>query len=299
MSSSAIVRRIGMMQGRLVPSYDDRIQCFPRDDWDEDFRRVAQTGFETLEWVYDHHDAASNPLSTDHGLQTVARLARQLELPVASLCAHCFVEQPLLADRSPGAANSVALFEQIVSRAIRLGVHRIVLPIEDTENRLASEPAARNGLVDVLRRLGDTAAPHRVTIAVEAGLAPHDLAELLRPLPVATFGINYDTGNSAGLGYDPVEEFAAYGGRIVSVHIKDKKRNGGTVALGSGDAPFALIAGLLNQYEFRGDIVLEVARCAPGQELDYARRNRRFVESQFSSNRQAHSYPELHHGESV
>ena len=34
--------------------------------------------------------------------------------------------------------------------------------------------------------------------------------------------VNYDSGNSASLGYDPTDEFAAYGERVGSVHIKDR-----------------------------------------------------------------------------
>ena len=34
------------------------------------------------------------------------------------------------------------------------------------------------------------------------------------------YGINYDIGNSAAMGFDPKEEIQVYGQRILNVHIK-------------------------------------------------------------------------------
>ena len=53
------------------------------------------------------------------------------------------------------------------------------------------------------------------------------------------FGINYDTGNSAYMGYNLEEEFKCYGQYIKGVHIKDRVFNGKSVRLGRGDVNFA------------------------------------------------------------
>ena len=50
--------------------------------------------------------------------------------------------------------------------------------------------------------------------------------------------VNYDIGNSAALGYDPIEELDSYGDKISDIHIKDRTLNGGPVVLGEGDADF-------------------------------------------------------------
>ena len=70
---------------------------------------------------------------------------------------------------------------------------------------------------------------------------------LLSRLPDPPFKANYDTGNSASLGYDPVEELGAYGPRIGSVHVKDRVRGGGTVPLGEGDARVETVFDLLHE----------------------------------------------------
>ena len=55
---------------------------------------------------------------------------------------------------------------------------------------------------------------------------------------IRSFGINYDTGNSASLGWDVEEEFANYFDRIYNIHIKDRTLGGTTVDLGTGDVNF-------------------------------------------------------------
>ena len=90
--------------------------------------------------------------------------------------------------------------------------------------------------------------------------------------------VNYDSGNSASLGFCVEAEFAAYGNTIGSVHIKDRLRHGGTVPLGNGNADFAALRRCLGKVNYNGDIILQVARGMPGDEIAWARRNREFVE---------------------
>ena len=55
------------------------------------------------------------------------------------------------------------------------------------------------------------------------------------------FGINYDTGNSASKGYDPIVELDLYGKYIDNIHLKDRIYKGSTVPLGEGNADFDTI----------------------------------------------------------
>jgi hypothetical protein len=55
-----------------------------------------------------------------------------------------------------------------------------------------------------------------------------------------------------------------------------------------------VIAALLDQLDFRGDIVLEVARCPPGEELEYAQRNLAFVKTSFGQSPSSEPSPHLH-----
>lgn len=76
-------------------------------------------------------------------------------------------------------------------------------------------------------------------------------------------GMNFDIGHYvAGTNMSPIpiiEKYAAEG-RILSLHIKDRKiNNGPNMPLGQGDTPLALVLQLMkrNKYEFPADIELE------------------------------------------
>jgi hexulose-6-phosphate isomerase len=72
--------------------------------------------------------------------------------------------------------------------------------------------------------------------------------------------VNYDTGNSAALGFDPVEEFAAYGPRVLNVHIKDRVFGGNTVPLKTGATKFPIVFAELAKIGYSGNLILQTAR---------------------------------------
>ncbi len=97
-------------------------------------------------------------------------------------------------------------------------------------------------------------------------LGPFDFANLLDRIQDPLVKVNYDSGNSSSLGFVPAEEFAAYGERIGSVHIKDRVRGAGTVPLGTGDADLPAVFAGMARIRYSGDITLQVARSEPGSE---------------------------------
>ena len=112
-----------------------------------------------------------------------------------------------------------------------------------------------------------------VELHLETSLGPAEFARLLDGVPNPNLKVNYDSGNSASLGYAPADEFAAYGDRIGSVHIKDRVLNGGTVPLGTGDTDFPALFSGLEKIRYQGDFTLQVARGIPGDEVAWAKQN--------------------------
>jgi len=105
------------------------------------------------------------------------------------------------------------------------------------------------------------------------------MAECVHPL----LRVNFDSGNSSSLGYNSAEEFAAYGDRIGSVHIKDRVRGGGTVPLGTGDADLPVVFKGLAALPYRGDYVLQIARTEPGSELPWITQNAAWIAQQIEA----------------
>jgi hexulose-6-phosphate isomerase len=126
-----------------------------------------------------------------------------------------------------------------------------------------------------------------VELHLETSLPPERFRELLARLDPQAVKVNYDIGNSAALGYDPDAEFAAYGERIGSVHVKDRMLHGSTVPLGHGHADFSACFSALRRIGYQGDFILQVARDKTGQEVSWARDNRQFVLRHWRQARQA------------
>ena len=82
-----VQRKLGIMQGRLVPPVEGRIQAFPRDRWAEEFPNAAAAGLGAIEWIYDSYGVGANPIETEAGIEKVQRLSRAHGIAVRSLCA--------------------------------------------------------------------------------------------------------------------------------------------------------------------------------------------------------------------
>ncbi len=266
---------VGMMQGRLSSPTDHRIQFFPVNTWMDEFRLAREVGFGCIEWLYDLHDAGGNPISTQSGVETARALSSQYGVGVVSLCAHCFIEKPLAGAGDRDLEEALQLAQWLFRQGSLMGIRKIVLPLEDA-SRLDQE-GALDRAEEWLIEASCAAEQARVAICVETTLLPQKLARLLERVPSPCLQVNYDLGNSAGMGYDINEEFELYGPRVGGIHIKDKILHGATVPLGTGSADFAALGRLIGRTNYGGPLILEAARGTPGDELTWARRNLEIV----------------------
>ena len=263
--------RFGIMQGRLVPPVADRFQCFPRQNWADEFGFAAEAGLDCIEWIYDEFGADVNPIATDDGIASIRELSDRHGIRVVSLCADYFMDRPLVRATDAELKDRIDVLLWLIGRARRTGIGRIMLPFVDV-SRIVTGPELEQ-VVDTIMWAVPRAHEADVELHLETSLGPDRFAELLERLPQATVKVNYDIGNSASLGYDPRGEFAAYGDRVGSVHIKDRITGGGTVPLGSGDADFPAVFECLRSRDYTGDFILQVARDTPGDEVRWARQN--------------------------
>lgn len=269
------------MQGRLVPPSDGRFQCFPRDQWADEFLFAAEAGLDCIEWIYDDFGADVNPIATDDGIGSMRELSDRHGVLVVSLCADVFMDRPLVRASRAELEERVAILTWLIERAQRVGIGRIVLPFVDI-SRIETDHEFEQ-VVDTILRVVPGAREAGLELHLETSLGPDRFAALLARFPQDVVKVNYDIGNSASLGYDPREELAAYGARVGSVHIKDRVKGGGTVPLGSGNADLPAVFGGLRTLAYRGDFVLQVARDVPGDEVRWARQNRELVQQHLGS----------------
>ncbi|HXM10299.1 MAG TPA: sugar phosphate isomerase/epimerase family protein [Terriglobales bacterium] len=267
--------KLGIMEGRLLPPEDGRFQCFPRNQWESEFAQAAKVPFNYIEWVYDLYGHDMNPLGNRAGMERLKNLTQSSGVSIRSVCADYFMDKPFVRCGEQELDERLQELAHILRNGRAVGVNRVVIPFVDASAIRSKEDLA--AVQDALKAAMPFAEETGIEIHLETSLGPAEFAKLLNCVPHPKLRVNYDSGNSASLGYSPTNEFAAYGDRIGSVHIKDRVLNGGTVPLGTGSADFPALFSCLERIEYRGDFTLQVARGTPGDEVAWAKRNLAFV----------------------
>ena len=275
--------RIRIMQGRLVPPIEGRFQSFPRGRWREEIASAREAGLDGIEWIYDTFGEGLNPIETEEGRRLVMQLCADHHVIVDSVCADYFLDQPLLRAHGADRERLEHRLHELVAYCGPLRIRYIVLPFVDA-SRIESD-ADTAAVASILLRAIPMAEVSNVELHLETSLSPRRFAALLAQVDHPLIRVNYDSGNSASLGYLPAEEFDCFGGRVGSVHIKDRVKGGGTVPLGSGDADFAGLFACLQATGYRGDYVLQVARDRDGDEIPWASANVAWLRGQLKAYR--------------
>lgn len=250
--------QIGFMQGRLSPITGGKIQAFPWDYWQSEFEIARDLGFELIEWTIDQERLDENPLMTGSGCQQIRNLCSQYGVTIRSLTGDCFMQAPFWKSEGSQRQSLLEQMKEVLIAAASLDIDYIVVPLVDNGS------LENQHQIDVLYQELDKICPilrdGNLKIVFESDFDPAALLKLIFALDGKYFGINYDIGNSAALGYDPVEEITTYGSYIDNVHVKDRLLGGTTVPLGQGNANLPLVFQLLKEANYQGQYILQTAR---------------------------------------
>lgn len=256
------LQRIGFMQGRLSALVDGKIQAFPWDEWREEFPRAKELGLTRMEWTIDQERLRENPLTTEQGQQDIVALSRENGIRIPSLTGDCFMQAPFWKVDALVHDALVADLDLLLAACSLIGIEFVVIPLVD--NGKIERESESDTLKRVLLARCEQLARRNVKIVFESDLPPRELADFIAAFPAGTFGLNYDSGNSASLGYDSVEEIDAYAPRILNVHVKDRIRSGTTVPLGTGNGDLPKTIRLIERSGYKGQYILQTARAANG-----------------------------------
>ncbi len=245
---------LGIIQGRLLPRYKGRYQAFPAHYWQSEFSLAKAFGFSAIEWIVDEDTFVDNPITTAKGLESILPIIKETGIAVRSLCFDLAMQVPF---HSENQVHTETRLKTILPLASQLGVRDIVIPCVD-QSRLTSEKDELKFLKS-LETLTPLAETHNISLNLEMDLAPKAFKAFLSRCS-DSIKVNYDTGNSASLGYDPEEEFEAYGSRISNLHLKDRVLHGSSVFLGTGHTNFPKLFSLISQYSFDGIYTLQASR---------------------------------------
>jgi L-ribulose-5-phosphate 3-epimerase len=271
--------QFGIMQGRLVPPDAGRFQSFPRKQWRDEFPNAVAAGIDYIEWIVDAYGADVNPILSTEGLSELDALKRQFGIATPAICADWFMDYPFLRCTSDERTERELFLHRLIPIARRIGADHVVLPFVDI-SRIETEED-KQIIAEIMTTAAPIAQSNGVELHLETDLGPDDFATLLKRIPNPWVKANFDSGNSSGLGYVASEEFASYGDRIGSVHIKDRRSKfaGGiaTMPLGEGSADFADVFQSMKGIGYNRGITLQVARGKDGDEVNWIRRQLAFV----------------------
>ena len=273
---TTLSNNIGFMQGRLCDRVNEKIQAFPWHDWQSEFPAAAEIDLHQMEWTLDHDRLYENPLMTVTGQVKIKGLCEQYNISIPSLTGDCFMQAPFWKTSGKFRTDLQSDFLAIGRACAAVGVQMMVIPLVDNGKleTTKQEDALVEFLLDQLLFLSE----HKLHVIFESDFPPSELARFIARLPAEHFGINYDIGNSAALGYSPEAEFSAYGERVVNVHIKDRALGGTTVPLKTGNADFDSVFSALAKQNYNGNFILQTARATEGNHAEVLRTYRDMTE---------------------
>lgn len=256
--------RIGFIQGRLSPLIDQKIQCFPWPYWEQEFFKAQKLGLCFMEWTLDQDRLYENPLMNEVGRKKIKKLIEKTKVSIPSLTGDCFMQAPFYKVKTNEQKKSLLKdLKNIIESCGDIGIKMIVLPLVD-EGRLENKNQ-ESVLMSELHKMIPLLKKNHVKIVFESDFVPGKLKTFINRFPKEYFGINYDIGNSASLGFNPMEEISCYGDRIDNVHVKDRLYKGTTVPLKTGHASFDLVFGRLKNISYDGLYILQTARSYTGK----------------------------------
>lgn len=269
---------IGIMQGRLVDKINGQWQAFPKGAWVDEFNICKNIGVNAIEWIVDVDEIFSNPLIMPGGYQKILHQSKLHQVKVHSVCADFLLRSNFLAQISDPVFSEWfnTVVDNMLVNCSKLNVQTVVIPL--LESLSLSDDSNYRTFLDESEKIAAKFIDYDIIPSLELDLPPRLVTSLLSKIH-SSYSINYDTGNSASLGYDPETELCEYGSRIFNIHIKDRNYLGGSVPLGDGAVNFVPIMEYL-QNNYTGICTYEAYRDDEGIEI--FKKQRRYFNELFT-----------------
>ena len=253
--------RLLVMQGRLTPPLGSLIQSFPKNNWEVEFEIVKTLGLHGIEWTIDLTDFDSHPLLVDSYAQN-----KYISSDNSKFITCDFFMQIDIFKNTEYRINLVEEFLVKLISSKNVGNNStLVVPLVDSGKPITY--ADWNSITKMFLKLTPLLKEVGSRILFELSTNPKNQFEFISNFSADNFGINYDIGNSASLGWDPKIEIEVLKSVIKHIHIKDRKLNGSTVPLGQGSANFTQISQSLKQISYKGNYTLQCARISGQNEI--------------------------------
>ena len=259
------MNKFGVMQGRLLPKFNGLYQAHPVDYWQDEFYIAKDIGLEVIQFILDFNLSFKNPLLYKGGIDLIKNHIDKSGVIVDSICADYFMAAPIHSNNKNESTNSLIVLEELIINSSKIGVTDIIIPCVDQSTLVNNE--SKDLLITNLNKVLETLEMYDTNLSLETDLPPKDFIELISQFDSKRIKINYDTGNSAALGFNVEEELETYGEYISNIHIKDRRFNEGPCLLGEGDVQFKYFFNKLSNIDYKGSIIFQAFRDDEGIEV--------------------------------
>jgi len=250
---------IGIMQGRLSPKYKGNYQAHPVNNWKQEFKLASSLQFECIEFILDFDKVMYNPLLNKDGNNLIVKYSLDNNIKIKSVCADIFMKRPLFSQDEEIKRSNFYILVTLMNNSAKIGVTDIVIPFVDNSS-LFNDHKKQTMTIKFLKKIFDFTKNININLCLETDLPPDEFIKFLRKINNPKLKVNYDTGNSASLGYCFKEELDAYGHLITNIHIKDRIFEGGSVPLGLGSCNFDEFFKHLSTKSFNGVLIMQAFR---------------------------------------
>jgi len=269
-----ILKNIGFIQGRLSPAKKNRIQFFPEKNWEKEFYFAKKIGLNYIEWTLDYKNLHKNPIFSASGLKRIKYLSKKFKVKIKTLTGDFIIQKPFW--RYKKYTKYIVDLKKVISACHKLKIKYLIFPLVDNSSVKNQEEEIK--IIKELKKLSNFLNKKRVSILFESDYPPARLKNFIKKFNAKFFGINYDTGNSAGLNYDTNEEFKNYGRFIKNIHIKDRVLYGKTIRLGNGNVNFENVVKNIYKINYKELLILQTARSEKkNEDIKELRKNFNFL----------------------
>ena len=248
------MKNLGFMQGRLVPQEKGIIQSFPWANWKDEFKISRKIGINLMEWTLDYKGFYMNPINNKEGRKLIQYLKKKNDIRIKSITCDFFMQSPYFKKKN---IKTFEMLKDLIINAKKLNIKFLVLPLVDN-GRLKTKKIEKN-FINMTLKLNKKLLNNNVKIIFESDFHPHRLLNFINKFPKKSFGINYDSGNSAGQKI-PFDDEKIYFDRVYNIHLKDKNLKNLSVNLGEGIANFKNLFNHCKKIKYKGNFIFQTAR---------------------------------------
>ena len=264
------------MQGRLVDTEKKgRIQFYPGKNWKKEIQLASRNKLNLMEWTIDIENKNLNPMFNAKLFNIYKKIVKKHKIEIISATCDFFMKAPFFKLKGTKQSNSIKDLITVIENGQILGIKLFIIPLVDQssvnnkiQENLILEFFNNNSFKKILNN--DT------KILFESDYNPKKLIEFIKKFNPKYFGLNYDTGNSASLGFNFKDEFK-YFRYVKNIHIKDRIYRGKTVRLGCGSWNYKIFFKLLKKSNYNGNLILQTARSPKKEHINEININKKFV----------------------